>query len=37
MSTHTTLGRISVPQIRAMKGPGRIVSLTACTSLMAKR
>jgi len=40
MSTHTTVRRITVPQIRAVKaqgkGAGRIVSLTAYTSLMAK-
>lgn len=36
MSTHTTLKRITVPQIRASKGKGRIVSLTAYTSLMAE-
>ena len=36
MSTHTAIRRINVPQIRASKGKGRIVSLTAYTSLMAK-
>src|SRR5690606_32417529 len=36
VSTHTTIRRTSVPQIRASKGKGRIVSLTAYTSLMAK-
>lgn len=36
MSTHTIISRINVPQIRASKGRGRIVSLTAYTSLMAK-
>ena len=36
MSIHTTIHRTSVPQIRKSKGKGRIVSLTAYTSLMAK-
>jgi 3-methyl-2-oxobutanoate hydroxymethyltransferase len=36
MSTHTVVSRITVPQIRASKGKGRIVSLTAYSSLMAR-
>lgn len=36
MSTHTAVRRTTVPQIRASKGKGRIVSLTAYTSLMAE-
>lgn len=36
MSTFAKSTRITIPQIRAMKGPGRIVSLTAYTTIMAK-
>lgn len=36
MSTHTAVRRTTVPHIRASKGKGRIVSLTAYTSLMAQ-
>lgn len=36
MSTHATSQRINIPQIKSMKGKGRIVSLTAYTTPMAK-
>ncbi|MFA6994733.1 MAG: 3-methyl-2-oxobutanoate hydroxymethyltransferase [Candidatus Paceibacterota bacterium] len=36
MSTHATSQRITIPQIRSTKGRGRLVSLTAYTTPMAK-
>lgn len=36
MSTHVKGNRITVPQIKSMKGQGRIVSLTAYTTPMAR-